>query len=59
LRLHALAEKLLPLGIQHNAFNLRAAEIYAGAKHVFKSSAMTANDSSTQRQRQNFISPKP
>ena len=42
LRLHALAEKLLPLGIQNNAFNLRAAEVYADAKHDFKSSAMTA-----------------
>ena len=50
LRLHALAEKFLALGIQNNAFNLRAAEVYADAKHVFKSSAMTVNDSSTQQQ---------
>jgi hypothetical protein len=48
LRFHALAENLFPLGIQDNAFNLRAAEVYANAKHGYKSSAMTANDSSAQ-----------
>jgi len=33
LRLHALAEKLLAFGIQGDAFNLGAAEVYANAKH--------------------------
>ena len=47
LRIHALAEKFLAWGIQNNAFNFRAAEVYADAKHVFKSSAMAANCSST------------
>ena len=35
--------------VQNNAFNLRAAEVYADAKHGFKSSAKRANDSSAQR----------
>jgi hypothetical protein len=46
------------LFVQNNAFNLRAAEVYADAIHDFKSSAMAANSSSAQRQPRNFISPK-
>jgi hypothetical protein len=50
LRIHALAKKLATGCVQHNAFNLGAAEVYADAKHVFKSSAKAPNDSSAQRQ---------
>src|SRR5258708_7592437 len=35
-RVHALAEKLLALPVQDNAFNLRAAEVNADAKHIFQ-----------------------
>jgi hypothetical protein len=34
LRIYALAEKFLAPGIENNPFDLRAAEVYADAKHV-------------------------
>ena len=34
LRLHALAKKFAAGGVQNNAFNFCAAEVYADAKHL-------------------------